>query len=31
VVKLKEQLDAMDTSPPAPQAPVDDDYVFWDA
>jgi len=30
-VKLKEQLDAMDTSPPAPQAPVDDDYVFWDA
>ena len=31
VAKLKEQLEAMDTSPPAPQAPVEDDYQFWDA
>ncbi|WP_077033665.1 serine/threonine protein kinase [Pelomonas sp. KK5] len=30
VAKLKEQLASMDTSPPAPQAPEDEEYKFWD-
>jgi Ser/Thr protein kinase RdoA (MazF antagonist) len=31
VAKLREQLEAMRTEPPEPNAPPEDDYVFWDA
>ena len=31
VAKLREQLEAMQTQPPAPNAPIEDDYQFWDA
>jgi Ser/Thr protein kinase RdoA (MazF antagonist) len=31
VAKLGEQLEAMDTAPPVPNASPEDDYVFWDA
>ncbi len=31
VAKLREQLEAMDTAPPVPNVPPEDEYVFWDA
>ena len=31
VAKLREQLQAMQIQPPEPNAPLDEDYVFWDA
>lgn len=31
VAKLREQLEAMDTSPAVPNVPPEEDYVFWDS